>query len=138
MPPKRKLETPTTRTSLSKKGTKTATIETTETAVAVKKITTKTVEETTSQGSPKKRIKSTTTKSAIASFFTATSKKPPVEKSPTSWNVVEDTLLVGKYTRAGEEGKRGERRKIAGFDLVSLALQGPRVHGLTTEMRWKC
>ncbi|CCX05942.1 Similar to Bifunctional polynucleotide phosphatase/kinase; acc. no. O13911 [Pyronema omphalodes CBS 100304] len=119
MPPKRALETTTTRSVSppSKKATKASTIETTETTVAVKKTTTKTVEEKTTQGSPKKRIKSTTTKSAVASFFTATSKKPPVEKSPTSWNVVEETLLVGKYTRAGEEGNRGERRKIAGFDL---------------------
>ncbi|KAH6603788.1 hypothetical protein Trco_007234 [Trichoderma cornu-damae] len=74
----------------------------------------------------KKAVKSTTTKSAVASFFTPTSQKP---KDRTTWSErgptddVPATLLVGRYQPEDkDEVSRLKRRKIAAFDLDSTLI----------------
>lgn len=75
----------------------------------------------------KRRVQSTTTKAGVANFF-----KPSSEKEPekTTWELVAKTLLVGKYLDkvTVEKGSSGtpaqqNRKKIAGFDLVSPSKQ---------------
>lgn len=63
------------------------------------------------------KIKSTTTKSAVANFFKPTSQKAP---EPTTWWVSGGTLLVGRYRSPSGTAKEVERTgptKVAGFDL---------------------
>ncbi|KAL7793815.1 PNK3P domain-containing protein [Trichoderma ceciliae] len=74
----------------------------------------------------KKAVKSTTTKSAVASFFTPASQKP---KDRTLWSErgptddVPATLLVGRYQPENrDEGCQSKRRKIAAFDLDSTLI----------------
>jgi bifunctional polynucleotide phosphatase/kinase len=62
--------------------------------------------------------------SAVANFFTPTSKKP---KDRTTWSErsagegVSATLLVGKYVpEKGDDEPLAKRRKIAAFDLVRV------------------
>lgn len=66
--------------------------------------------------------------SAVANFFTPTSKKP---KDRTTWSErsagdgVPATLLVGQYVpEKGDNEPRAKRRKIAAFDLV----RAPSLH----------
>ncbi|KAH0489873.1 hypothetical protein TgHK011_001365 [Trichoderma gracile] len=74
----------------------------------------------------KKAVKSTTTKSAVASFFTPASQKPKdrtvwSERSPT--DDVPATLLVGRYQPENDDPtSRQKRRKIAAFDLDSTLI----------------
>ncbi|RFU81014.1 dna kinase phosphatase pnk1 [Trichoderma arundinaceum] len=74
----------------------------------------------------KKAVKSTTTKSAVASFFTPTSQKP---KDRTVWSErgpnddVPATLLVGRYQPENKnQSSRSKRYKIAAFDLDSTLI----------------
>ncbi|KAL7813583.1 PNK3P domain-containing protein [Trichoderma aethiopicum] len=74
----------------------------------------------------KKAVKSTTTKSAVASFFTPASQKP---KDRTVWSErgptddVPATLLVGRYQPENDDPtSRQKRRKIAAFDLDSTLI----------------
>lgn len=71
----------------------------------------------------------TLTETAVASFFTPTSQKPPErivwqERAPN--DDTPSTLLVGKYTPTSEsnsalndDGTGTKRRKVAAFDFVS-------------------
>ncbi|KAL9119120.1 MAG: hypothetical protein Q9187_004323 [Circinaria calcarea] len=87
----------------------------------------------------KRKFESTTTKKAVASFFTPVSQKEPER---VTWRVVESSLLVGRYspspapkstpesataTEGGEGKEKGEpvvkRRKIAAFDFDSTLIQ---------------
>ena len=57
---------------------------------------------------------------ALTTFFTPASQKPPEKMS---WQVVDTTLLVGRYANDGPgEGQEPAAvpRKVAAFDLVSL------------------
>lgn len=76
---------------------------------------------------PKRKVRSTTTKAGVADFF-----KPVSEKEPEkiTWKLVANTLVVGKYlnTTVADEGSSStpaqlNRKRIAGFDLVSLSDQ---------------
>ncbi|KAL7921370.1 PNK3P domain-containing protein [Trichoderma austrokoningii] len=74
----------------------------------------------------KKTVKSTTTKSAVAGFFTPASQKP---KDRTVWSErspaegVPATLLVGRYQPENNDKRSpSERRKIAAFDLDSTLI----------------
>ncbi|KAL7931928.1 PNK3P domain-containing protein [Trichoderma chlorosporum] len=74
----------------------------------------------------KKAVKSTTTKSAVASFFTPASQKP---KERTLWSErgpsddVPATLLVGRYQPENQDDTAHQkRRKIAAFDLDSTLI----------------
>lgn len=79
--------------------------------------------------SSKRKVQSTATKAEVANFF-----KPSSEREPekTTWRLVANTLLVGKYlggTKTDEESSSApvqlnrKKKKIAGFDLVSLSKQ---------------
>ena len=79
--------------------------------------------------------------SAVASFFQPTSQKP---KERTTWSerAPDDdtpaTLLVGRYEPEGmSDTDRAKRRKIAAFDLVSLACLSfvPVAHAYTGTPR---
>ncbi|KAI9829083.1 MAG: hypothetical protein M1832_000106 [Thelocarpon impressellum] len=66
----------------------------------------------------KRKVQSTTTKDAVAGFFTPASKKDPEKMA---WRIVRGSLLVARFT--GEkanaaDGNTAKRRRIAGFDLV--------------------
>ncbi|TKA63730.1 hypothetical protein B0A49_06522 [Cryomyces minteri] len=66
----------------------------------------------------KRKVESTTTKSAVASFFTPTSKKLP-EK--TSWRVVNETLLVARYG-SPKPGSSQARQRVVGLDFDSTLI----------------
>lgn len=86
----------------------------------------------------RKKIKSTTTsmrcvhymlcvlakgsraENAVLNFFAAPGTKAAIEgNNPgTTWQVVDGTLLVGRYRRPGKD-EETSRNKIAGFDLVA-------------------
>ncbi|KAI9815120.1 MAG: hypothetical protein M1827_002963 [Pycnora praestabilis] len=71
----------------------------------------------------KRNYQSTTTKSAVASFFTPISKKDP-EK--TTWRVVRDSLLVARYEKAethSADEPVPKKRKVAAFDFDSTLIQ---------------
>lgn len=60
---------------------------------------------------------------AVSSFFTPASEKPP---DRTKWSVVDGTLLVAKYSNEESEKEHeppSTPRKVAAFDLVSVAGQ---------------
>ncbi|PHH84995.1 hypothetical protein CDD83_1068 [Cordyceps sp. RAO-2017] len=73
----------------------------------------------------KRALQSSTTKSAVANFFTPTSQKA---KDRTSWSQrahgedLPATLLVGRYVPEGGEEGEPPRRKIAAFDLDSTLI----------------
>ncbi|TGZ80341.1 polynucleotide kinase 3'-phosphatase [Ascodesmis nigricans] len=65
--------------------------------------------------STKRKIQSTTTKSAVDSFFTPVSQKPPTK---TKWKVIGETLLTCRYEDPKQTQQLPEKnRKVAGFDL---------------------
>lgn len=75
--------------------------------------------------SSKRKVQSAATKAEVANFF-----KPSSEREPekTTWRLVAKSLLVGKYldktkTDEGSSGTPAQlnKKKIAGFDLVSLS-----------------
>ncbi|KAI9848171.1 MAG: hypothetical protein M1837_000845 [Sclerophora amabilis] len=71
----------------------------------------------------KRAVKSTTTKTAVSSFFTPTSKKEP-EK--TTWRTVDNSLLVAKYAASktgASSGPSQKRVKIASFDFDSTLIR---------------
>ncbi|MCJ1258884.1 hypothetical protein MMC24_006718 [Lignoscripta atroalba] len=72
----------------------------------------------------KRKYESTTTKKAIASFFTPVSKKEP-EKI--AWRIVNNSLLAGKYDPGAGPSQSSEpaskRTKIAAFDFDSTLIQ---------------
>ncbi|KAL7268978.1 DNA kinase/phosphatase Pnk1 [Rhizina undulata] len=96
-----------------------------------------------------KKMRSTTTKYAVANFFKPISQKEP-EK--TTWKLVHNTLLVGKYFNkdgTNNQSKDGSlsipitgevpKRKIAGFDLDSTLIvtqSGNRHANTETDWRW--
>lgn len=71
----------------------------------------------------KRKFESTTTKKAVASFFTPASQKHPDQLT---WRIVNSSLLVGRYsphaTRQASDALR-KRRKIAAFDLDSTLIE---------------
>ncbi|MCJ1301277.1 hypothetical protein MMC08_004076 [Hypocenomyce scalaris] len=88
----------------------------------------------------KRKLESTTTKKAVASFFTPVSKKEP-EKI--TWRVVNRSLLVGASTPEPSSTKNDapakKRRKIAAFDFDSTLIQtsSGNVFGKSsTDWRW--
>lgn len=65
----------------------------------------------------RRKVQSTTTNAALTTFFTPASQKPPEKMS---WQVVDTTLLVGRYANDGPgEGQEPAAvpRKVAAFDL---------------------
>lgn len=60
----------------------------------------------------------------MASFFTPLSQKEP-EK--TTWRVVNDSLLIGRYRTGDDNGEQppSKRRRIAGFDFVTTSYLRP-------------
>ncbi|TWU78434.1 hypothetical protein ED733_008847 [Metarhizium rileyi] len=90
----------------------------------------------------KRSLHSTTTKSAVANFFTPTSQKP---KDRTTWSErgpnddVPATLLVGRYVPEGHAPNQKPRRKIAAFDLDSTLIttsSGKKHAGDATDWKW--
>lgn len=70
----------------------------------------------------KRKLESTTTKQAIANFFTPASQKKP-EKI--TWRIVNNSLIVGKYvteTAGKQRNDQGVKRKIAAFDFDSTLI----------------
>ncbi|KAL8849946.1 MAG: hypothetical protein Q9221_005052 [Calogaya cf. arnoldii] len=71
----------------------------------------------------RRKLESTTTKKAVAGFFTPASKKGP---NPTQWRVINGTLLVGRYKPHEPSGSSkpqpSKRRKIAAFDFDSTLI----------------
>ncbi|KAI4236292.1 MAG: hypothetical protein LQ349_002629 [Xanthoria aureola] len=65
----------------------------------------------------RRKLESTTTKKAVAGFFTPASKKSP---DRTHWRVVNGTLLVGRYSPY--DAHPVKRRKIAAFDFDSTLI----------------
>jgi bifunctional polynucleotide phosphatase/kinase len=95
----------------------------------------------TSGGPP---LKSATTKAAVKSFFTPTSKKEP-EKI--SWKTVNETLLVARYPRdavdvwRANREKKGETEpvKVAAFDFDSTIIEtvsGNRFAKDSNDWKW--
>ncbi|PFH59786.1 hypothetical protein XA68_11894 [Ophiocordyceps unilateralis] len=87
----------------------------------------------------KRTVQSSTTKSAVASFFTPTSQKP---KDRTVWSQVAPdagappTLLVGRHA---DEDKDGSRRNMAAFDLDSTLVvtsSGKKHASSATDWKW--
>ncbi|KAL8912783.1 MAG: hypothetical protein Q9172_007437 [Xanthocarpia lactea] len=71
----------------------------------------------------RRKLESTTTKKAVAGFFTPASKKTP---DRTHWKVINGTLLAGRY-RPDEplgsiDAQPLKRRKIAAFDFDSTLI----------------
>ncbi|KAL2355708.1 polynucleotide kinase 3 phosphatase-domain-containing protein [Cryomyces antarcticus] len=66
----------------------------------------------------KRKVESTTTKSAVASFFTPASKKVP-EKI--SWRVVNETLLVARYGSPNPSSSQA-RQRVVGLDFDSTLI----------------
>ncbi|KAI9733233.1 MAG: hypothetical protein M1834_003317 [Cirrosporium novae-zelandiae] len=67
--------------------------------------------------SVRRKVESATTRKAVANFFTPVSKKEP---EPVAWRIVDQSLLVGKYTPKNTSiitNLPKKRRKIAAFDL---------------------
>ncbi|KAJ4146205.1 DNA kinase/phosphatase Pnk1 [Fusarium falciforme] len=90
----------------------------------------------------KRKIQSGTTKTAVANFFTPTSKKP---KDPTIWSErspsddTPATLLVGRYEPETPEDRNIKRRKVAAFDLDStlIATASGKKHASSgTDWKW--
>ncbi|RDA96038.1 hypothetical protein CP533_5935 [Ophiocordyceps camponoti-saundersi (nom. inval.)] len=92
----------------------------------------------------KRTLQSSTTKSAVNSFFTPISQKP---KNATEWSSRAEeasgppTLLVGRHTVEGGESETDgrDRKKIAAFDLDStlIAPLSGKKHGTSpTDWRW--
>ncbi|KAI4267184.1 MAG: hypothetical protein L6R38_008370 [Xanthoria sp. 2 TBL-2021] len=70
----------------------------------------------------RRKLESTTTKKAVAGFFTPASKKSP---DRTHWRVVDGTLLLGRYRPyepSGSDPQPVKRRKIAAFDFDSTLI----------------
>ncbi|KAJ9130538.1 Polynucleotide kinase 3 phosphatase [Coniochaeta hoffmannii] len=91
----------------------------------------------------KRKARSTISKSAVAHFFTPTSKKP---KDRTTWSErsagdgIPATLLVAKYVpEKGDDEALPKRRKIAAFDLDSTLItsaSGKRHSDSATDWKW--
>ncbi|KJK83199.1 hypothetical protein H634G_01328 [Metarhizium anisopliae BRIP 53293] len=90
----------------------------------------------------KRSLQSTTTKSAVANFFTPTSQKP---KDRTTWSErgpnddVPATLLVGRYVPEAHNSGQKPRRKIAAFDLDSTLIttsSGKKHASDATDWKW--
>ncbi|MCJ1286991.1 hypothetical protein MMC26_006338 [Xylographa opegraphella] len=69
----------------------------------------------------KRKIASTTTKKAVATFFTPTSKKDP---DRITWRIISGTLIHGKHKPKSDNilecrGHSNKKRKVAAFDFVS-------------------
>ncbi|KAI4257989.1 MAG: hypothetical protein L6R42_005354 [Xanthoria sp. 1 TBL-2021] len=71
----------------------------------------------------RRKLESTTTKQAVAGFFTPASKKSP---DRTHWRVVDGTLLLGRYRpyepSGSDDAQPVKRRKIAAFDFDSTLI----------------
>ncbi|MCJ1469682.1 hypothetical protein MMC07_008318 [Pseudocyphellaria aurata] len=87
----------------------------------------------------KRKLESTTTKKAVASFFTPASQKQPDQLT---WRIVNSSLLVGRYrphpTRQASDAQV-KRRKIAAFDLDSTlidTISGGIFAKDSTDWRW--
>ncbi|KAG8414172.1 DNA kinase/phosphatase Pnk1 [Metarhizium acridum] len=90
----------------------------------------------------KRSLQSTTTKSAVANFFTPTSQKP---KDRTTWSErglnddIPATLLVGRYVPVAHNSGKKPRRKIAAFDLDSTLIttsSGKKHASDATDWKW--
>ncbi|KAL8770356.1 MAG: hypothetical protein Q9209_003992 [Squamulea sp. 1 TL-2023] len=72
----------------------------------------------------KRKLESTTTKKAVAGFFTPASKKS--FDCTTKWKVINGTLLAGRYQSQESPGldepRTTKRRKIAAFDFDSTLI----------------
>lgn len=86
----------------------------------------------------KRKIASTTTKRAVAGFFTPASKKEP---DRTTWRVINNTLLSGRYRPSPDSDsvQAPKRRKIAAFDFDSTLIStnsGNVFAKDATDWRW--
>ncbi|PTU19257.1 hypothetical protein P175DRAFT_0461841 [Aspergillus ochraceoroseus IBT 24754] len=64
----------------------------------------------------KRKVESTLTKKAAASFFTPASQKKP---EPFTWRIVKNSLVVGKYSIGAEQKQSSTTPKVAAFDFDS-------------------
>ncbi|KHN94351.1 DNA kinase/phosphatase Pnk1 [Metarhizium album ARSEF 1941] len=90
----------------------------------------------------KRSLQSTTTKSAVANFFTPTSQKP---KDRTTWSErgpsddVPATLLVGRYVPDAHVSGKKPKKRIAAFDLDSTLIvtsSGKKHAGDGRDWKW--
>ncbi|KAK2594372.1 DNA kinase/phosphatase Pnk1 [Conoideocrella luteorostrata] len=102
----------------------------------------KTTDSVVSPPPVKRSLQSSTTKSAVANFFTPTSQKP---KDRTTWSErgpsddVPATLLVGRYVPEVHDPKQPPKKKIAAFDLDSTLIttnSGKKHAGGATDWKW--
>ncbi|RMJ23237.1 Polynucleotide [Aspergillus sp. HF37] len=64
----------------------------------------------------KRKVESTVNNKSVATFFTPTSQKKPDQLS---WNVIKNSLVVGRYTPGPDQRRNTAKRRIAAFDLDS-------------------
>ncbi|EYE99471.1 putative DNA 3'-phosphatase Tpp1 [Aspergillus ruber CBS 135680] len=65
------------------------------------------------------KTKTTVTKKSAANFFTPVSQKKP---DSLAWRIVNNTLIIGKYSGQQQEPSAEKKQKIAAFDLDSTLI----------------
>ncbi|KAH8697178.1 putative DNA 3'-phosphatase Tpp1 [Talaromyces proteolyticus] len=87
----------------------------------------------------RRKVESTTTKTAVASFFTPASQKKP-EK--VTWRIVNKSLIVGKYaseSKGTDKVHTGKRSRVAAFDFDSTLIStasGNRFARDASDWKW--